>query len=473
MRGRLWCVRLLLLIIVSGIVLSPLAVSGAAPSSQPVGWNHSPSSFALPSSPAYPAVVAYRDMRMSLASRSFEKAELLLQFSNQDAAAINTMIRRQEYVTARGHFITYQHTFDRCIAWLLTSSDMGNNVSYLLSRVKSDHLAQQSALAEAVEMLPDWALEGVGETRTHVAQEILHAIEILEGGDAAASYARLIVSAYPELAVPREPGGTAEEPSVESQLTQQVPSTAVAAQSSPPPPDEQRSNGGPTIEKLVLADERIDSGESTIVSCVLASADEDQGNLRYAWWCSRGSLVTNGPEATWFAPDRDGTYEISVTVTDPDGKNDTRSIQVRVGNIGDGLSATEFEVKGHGDPDGSNSTGEDPAPVEDVYTAVIPEIVSLTATAEHHYLDQNLGGNYAILVSRDAEVHCEVVDSTGLSFEWTVTGDGELSGSGDTIRMTAPSRPGYVTVSVTVSNAEGEEDTRSLTFYVTSCTYCF
>lgn len=393
---------------------------------------------------------------MSLADRSFEKAELLLEYANQDAAAIAAMTRRQEYVSAAAHFPTYQHTFDRCIAWLLMAEDRGNNTSYLLARVKNDHVAQHTALADAVHSLPEWALEGVSSTRAHVAKEMLHAIQILEGDEGAENYARLLVSAHPDLAGIWDTGETPEPvPEVTGQVDPDI-AGSIGAETSTAANAMQEAEPTIAIASLELDETLIAPRGSVGVSCILAQ-DLDADDYTYSWWCSRGSLTTDGQQATWIAPEQEGTYEITVTVTDLHGNSATQSIEARVGEEEDVSQSAEDEISPAGESD----------------TVVIPEIISLAASAEHHYLEQNLGGGYAILVSRDAEVHCDVVNAAGLSFEWTIDGDGELSGSGDTVRMTAPSRPGYVTVTVTVLNDEGEQDTDSLTFYVSTCTYCF
>lgn len=166
MRGKLWCLRLILLILVSAVVFSPLAVRGASLASQPVGWNHDPSTLLLPSAPTYPAVVAYRDIRMRMTERSFEKADLLLSFANQDAAAISTMARRQDFVTSANHASIYQQTFDRCVGWLVIADERGNDVSYLLSTVKNDHIAQQVALGQTLTIMPDWSQQSIQSARS-------------------------------------------------------------------------------------------------------------------------------------------------------------------------------------------------------------------------------------------------------------------------------------------------------------------
>ncbi len=459
MGGALWSIRLLLLVVVSGIVLSPLAVSGAAPSSQPVGWNHDPSVLTLPSSPMYPAVIVYRDIRMDLADRSFEKAELLLGFANEDAAAISTMARRQEYVTAASHCSTYRDTFDRSVGWLLVASERGNNVSYLLSRVKNDHMAQQSVLDEAAELLPEWSNVGIASTRVQVVAILLDAIQTLEGQEAARSYALALETMYPELSNLLQEAHYGDQ-AVDAPPTVVVPpdTGVIEDWSADQTPDVDVSDP-PSLVALHPAQNPVSPGETVIITATLGAGETE--TLRYSWWCSRGGLVADGTQATWTAPDIDGVCEINLTVTDPSGRSDIRGVEVWV------LDDLESEV------DGDSTLDEGaPAPEQSIGT-VSPEILSLTATADHKFLNHSFGDVYAIFVSREAELRCEVADATGLTFEWEVEGDCEITGSGDTVMMKAPADRGNFTVMVTVSNSEGQQDSRSLTFYASTCAVCF
>jgi len=460
LRGALWSIRLLLLVVVSGIVLSPLAVSGAASSPQPVGWNHDPSALTLPSSPIYPGVIVYRDIRMSLADHSFERAELLLGFSNDDAAAISTMARRQEYVVAAAHGSAYLDTFSRSVAWLLVASERGNNVSYLLSRLKNDHMAQQSALGEAAELLPEWSSVGLASIRVQAVAILLDATQTLEDGDAARSYKRALVAMHPELSnllQEAQHGDQLVDPSLSALI---IPDTGPVEDSSADQTSEvEILSDPPSLAALHAEQNPVLPGDTISITAMLGSGESE--DLRYSWWCSRGRLVADSTHATWTAPDIDGVCEINLTVTDARGRRDIRGVEIWV------LDDLEGSVEGD-----SPSNQEEPAtdqPIRPVY----PEILSLTATADHKFLNQNLGGGYAILVSREAELRCEVVDAAGLTFEWIVEGDCEITGSGHTVMMKAPARSGYFTVTVTVSNSDGEQDSHSLTFYASTCTICF
>lgn len=454
MKGRLWCLRLTLLLVVSALVFSPLAVRGASLSSQPVGWNHDPSSFLLPSSPTYPAVIVYRDVRMSVASRSFEKSELLLDFANQDAAAINMMAQRQDFVSSASHSSVYQQTFDRCVGWLVIADDRGNDVSYLLSRVKNDHLAQQVAIGRALTAMPEWSHESLEAARSHAVMVLLEAIRLLEGNEAAESYAAGLSSMLPELELPQA-SPTKPAPSV----------IVVSPVSTPAEASAETGNDAGVADAPVISSLRADSksvffGDKVSITCTLSYEGDDE--LNFSWWCSRGNLVANGTDATWTAPSRPGVYEINVTVSNSLGKGDSRSVEIHV---------TEEDDDEGADSTGGDQEGEEPG--GDDESDASPKIASLSLSADHKYLEESLGGGYSMLVSRSCVVRCIVEDPAGLEFEWTATGGGRITGSGDTVTLTVPASPGYVKITVTATNQNGEQDSASVTVYVSTCTYCF
>jgi len=454
LKGRLWCLRLTLLLVVSALVFSPLAVRGASLSSQPVGWNHDPSTLLLPSSPTYPAVVVYRDVRMSVASRSFEKSELLLDFANQDAAAISIMAQRQDFVSSASHSSVYQQTFDRCVGWLVLADDRGNDVSYLLSRVKNDHLAQQVAMGRALTAMPEWSHESLEAARSHAAMVLLEAIRLLEGNEAAESYAAGLSSMLPELELPQ------------SSPTKPAPSVIVVSPVATPAEASAEASGdasiadAPAITSLRASSKSVYFGDKVSITCSLSYEGNDE--LNFSWWCSRGNLVANGTEATWTAPSRPGVYEVNVTVSDSLGRGDSRSVEIQV---------TEEYDDEESDSTSGDEEGEEPGVVGE--SDVSPEIVGLSLSADHKYLDESLGGGYSMLVSRSCVVQCIVENPAGLNFEWTATGGGRIVGSGDTVALTVPASPGYVKVTVTATNQDGDQDSASVTVYVTTCTYCF
>jgi len=453
LKTKLCWVRILALIFVAALFLTPLSVGGVLASTLPSAWDHDLSILALPSSPMYPAVTAFRDFRMSLADSSYEKAEVLLGFANDDSDAIRTMAERGEHAHATGHCRSYQEIFDECVFWLLHAGERGN-VGQLLDLVKTGHTSQQTSLADAAHLLPEESRDTLLSTRLHTAGMLVQAIRVLEGDKVAAVYAQEILAVHPEL--------ENIMPEVIDDVSAYDPPVVPPVADKPPPVDEPHEPLTPGEDDEVVSVPRIQSldadrytlkpQESSLLSVVLESGGAD--DLTYTWWCALGSLTADEGRATWTAPNRVGEYEIRVTVTDSAGINDSRFVVIEV---------IEDEP---GNPDDAHPVPTDPT------GGATPQIVSLMASADHKYIAQNLGG-CAILVSRKAELHCEVADAMGLSYEWTTNGGGKITGSDERVMFTAPSTRSTVTVTVTVTNEAGETDTRSLTFHVTTCKVCF
>ncbi len=449
MYRRLWYLPAIALLLVVGILLHPLALEVAASSTLPDGWTDDPELLMLPSSPTYPAVIASRDIRLSLADTNTERARLLLRFATDDADAILTMARHEQYTHAAAHCVVYERNFEDSLAWLVSARNQGYHVAAVLSRTKDQHLAQQAALTAAGELVP-WEYRGqILATQIRVAEMLLHTILLIGDEVDAADYVTSLASAHPVVAsaipaVPKMP--PAGDPS----------DTGSPSNGVPPPTPSKPTNGGdqppePRIDTLRVGDSPVSAQETVVVEVILAQGDLD--DLEYSWWCSRGDLSVEGPRAEWTAPAIPGTYEIGVTVIDSRSKVDVAFVEVEV--IGE---VEEPPV-------------DEPAVREPPVTADRPRITALSASADHKSLSQGLGG-YAILVSEQAVLRCELADSSGGSYSWNATG-GTITGSGDSVVFTAPDTRGNVTVTVTVTNAAGEQDTRSLTFHVTTCRPCF
>ena len=450
MKGGLWLIRILLLVGVSAVVLSPLVVYGEDAAPKPFEWRYDTSELMLPSSPLYPAVTVTRDARMSFAERSLDKAELSLSYANQDAADIVALVERQYFMEAVNHSGTFKKDFGRCLGWLSAANERGSDVSLLLEHVKNDHLGQQAALSQAVGALPGWALDGIAQTRQQVTDDLLTTIQALQGQEFAEEYVRLLNSVGCSLDWDGQDNDAAqtvvvqqEQEQVDEQTVAPV-VTTTAGEDSADSVVVQVQAAPPDIISLSAEPEDVFVGEQCTVVCEVDAAESD--SLSFSWWCSNGDLSANGSEAMWTLPDKEGKYEIEVTVTDDLGQSDSKSLRLRVK-----------------DPDEEDSpSGSGPE---------VLEIVGMTATAEHKYLEPSLVG-YSILVSRSCEIECEVADSSGVEYEWHATA-GELEGSGSTITWSAPKAPTNCTVTVTISDGSGAEESMTLAMHVTTCTQCF
>jgi len=200
---------------------------------------------------------------------------------------------------------------------------------------------------------------------------------------------------------------------------------------------EVRANWPPQINSLVAdATWTLPSG-SLQVTCIASDPDGDE--LSYEWIATAGNISGTGAVVNWTAPQEAGIYDITVVVKDGYGGEDIKWIKLSVA------------------------------------TGTPPIIENLIVTAkEPKYLKEGTTRNYDYKVGRTKEydIECIVSDtSIGLSYEWSCE-DGEISRGGSMITWTAPDTPGYFTVTVIVSDVTDNRVSKSIVFYVVSCTSC-
>ncbi len=460
MKGGLWLIRALLIFVVGIVVLSPLVVHGEASAPDPIRVDHDTSDILLPSSPVYPLVTVYRDMRVSFADLDGEKSGLFLDFANRDASAISQMVQRQEYVAATKHCAIYQDSFDRAVGWMVIAAQHGSDVTSLLSRVKNDHLSQQWILGNATPMAPEWSGDAIDVARRHVAAVFAEALATLEGEADVAEYIAVLAAMSPEpdfFSSP--PDRTIEVVQTPSLAFASAPAPLPVSQASAPARTEEIVTAPPPdIASLSVNPDTVEPKETCRVTCNVICVDEDA--LEYTWWCSKGTMTSNGTTARWTAPAKPGTYQIRVTVMSESGAGDAQSINV---SVREKEEPTEDPEEGDDSESGSGDSSS--------HHNVSPEILSVSVTADHKYLEQSMVG-YAILVNRDCTLECGVADSDGIAFVWRCS-QGEIAGSGARVVWKAPTEVGNHTVSVTTRNSRGDEDSVTLTFHVTTCSQCF
>jgi hypothetical protein len=446
-RGGLWLIRLLLLVAVSAVVFSPLVVHGEASTPRPLDLDYDVSALTLPCSPAYPAVAAYREVRLALSDGRCEKARASLSFANDDAAAIMELVNRQRYSEAVLHAATFTDDFDRSVGWTVIAGLNGTNVASLLAQLKNDHLGQQMVLAQACAMLPPWAVDGLETAMQHTAGVLLDAIVMLETGDQAAAYRASIELVQPGIA-PEPRVVVTEEPAAETPEETAVFDSEVSI-SDEEPQAQTVSVDGPDIVSMSVRPSPVNPGETCRISCNVAYDSTEP--LQYTWSCRRGDLDAGGSHADWLAPDSEGTYEVSVTVTD--------SVEVRV-----------RESKDDGDDASSGDVSDPMSAAPDASAS--PEIHSVSVTADHKYLEHASVG-YAILVSRSCTLVVEVDDPDAVTFAWGCNGGSLSDQEGNSAVWSAPHAVGNFKVTVVVTNADGDQDSEVINFHCTTCSQCF
>lgn len=187
-------------------------------------------------------------------------------------------------------------------------------------------------------------------------------------------------------------------------------------------------NEPPVISGLaVLTEGEINPGGVVLLQCYATDSDGDE--LSYSWSADTGSFNGSGANVNWTAPDEVGTYTINVEVSD--GSDDTVTDSIIVG----------------------------------VLVPNNPPVIE-TISAEWHRLKK--GSNTPIT--------CLASDPDGdtLSYEWSaVDGDGNpagnFTGEGDTVTWFAPNNYGTYTITATVSDSRGGQDSTTIDIVVCAC----
>jgi hypothetical protein len=169
---------------------------------------------------------------------------------------------------------------------------------------------------------------------------------------------------------------------------------------------------------------------------VTCDAEDPEGDeLSYNWSASGGNITSTGPEAIWTAPAEVGMYDITVVVSDSQGREAT------------GLIAL---IASNGPP---------------------PIIEDLIVTAiGHPYLKETTTG-YKVAKTYDYEIECIASGTGELIYEWSCTG-GNISGEGSLITWTAPDTEGDITVTVKVFDGLDNWVRKSIAFEVVPCKDC-
>lgn len=177
--------------------------------------------------------------------------------------------------------------------------------------------------------------------------------------------------------------------------------------------DTMLANHRPVIIGLEADPEKVTPSGTCQIVCTASDADDDE--LSHNWSVNGGEINGVGANVTWTAPHSEGSYNITVTVTD--------------GRGGEVMDNVVIEV----------SANKPPA------------IADLIADADWTL---PLG---SLRVMCDAEDP----DEDDLTYEWTADG-GDISGTGAVVNWTAPQEFGVYKITVAVKDGHGSSDTRTL-----------
>jgi predicted secreted protein len=196
-----------------------------------------------------------------------------------------------------------------------------------------------------------------------------------------------------------------------------------------------RANRAPTITKLIANTAWTTPSGNLQVTC--NATDPDGDKLSYEWTAGGGKISDTGAAVNWTAPKAVGAYNVTVMVKDGYGGEDTRFVTLCVD------------------------------------LAAPPTIEKLVVTPEGNtFLREptKLGCDCDVWKQRQYDIQCQVADtSVEMSYTWSCDG-GEISGEGSAITWIAPNEALVTaTVTVIVSDAEGNSMAKNIVFWVPSC----
>jgi hypothetical protein len=290
--------------------------------------------------------------------------------------------------------------------------------------------------------------------------------------------------------------------------------------------DTMLANHQPTITSLEAEPEKVIPSGSCQIAC--NASDRDGDELSYNWSAGGGEINGEGATVTWTAPHPEGSYNVTVTVTDGRGGEVTDYITITVranklptinslvadadwtlpsGSLnvtcaasdpdGDELSyewtASRGDISGTGPEvtwtppeevgiyhvtvavtDGYGSSATDSLSIS-VASEQPPIIEALLVTAEHCYLKTYSWG-YKVGQGQKYNIECVVSSDTSdeLSYNWSCTSGqiSETSEDGSIITWIAPNTTVDVIVTVTVSDDAGNMMSKDISLNVVSCSHC-
>ena len=122
------------------------------------------------------------------------------------------------------------------------------------------------------------------------------------------------------------------------------------------------ANQSPIISSLTTNPSGVLYGGSTTITCIANDPDGDA--VRYSWSASEGNITGVGDKVTWVAPNKGGSFNITVIVSDGKGGEATGNITVTVSSAVNTVNITPIAqetgtVSSAGDKDNSRTKAGD------------------------------------------------------------------------------------------------------------------
>jgi hypothetical protein len=422
-RGVFVSIALLLIIVVTLLVVGPgPAEAGILP---PVINNVG----RLPGSPVYFITSLKRGLTGLFTFGVQDEAILALKYANEDIQAIDILCNKGECQIAERHLETFQEHFQKAAKLALKTRFDGSkrDAAILIEALKQSNLWQRDILSNVMCKISDSSGSGFVEAMVNSSLNLGNTIEGVYGADEKKVFMQEL---KPFIGMPiSETAEIAENPGdIESFVvtdSYNIEATIIEA-----------NDGTLSITSLETDDDRVNPGERCNIECV--AEDTNDNSLKYKWSASGGEIDGKGSDIKWIAPAEAGSYRISVTVSNEQGDSTSNSLQIKVLSV---------------DP---------------------PEIDKIIVTPHdpQYFVVQPFSEKYVILQGKSCELECVLENSGGYDYKWS-TSKGSISGSGDTVTWTAPRGKQIVTVTVKVSDGNGNTVEQEIIFDVRTCAPCF
>lgn len=217
-----------------------------------------------------------------------------------------------------------------------------------------------------------------------------------------------------------------------------VPSAFLVLSGCAQPAAEKVENNVPVIESISHVKD-VFSNVEIALGCLASDADGD--NLTYNWSAEAGTIIGEGADVLWMPPDRLGTYNVFLVVSDGRGGEARETVSIRVVTNADGSATPLIELKlklGDGQPvviDGKRSR-----------------------------------------IWMTTEIAC-IVENAGqetLTYTWSasggrMTGEGLEEGKADRIGWTAPGIQSDSVIDVVVTGSQGREAAGTVKIHAFCC----
>lgn len=360
------------------------------------------------------------------------EARLALKYANEDMLVINKLCDEDKYQVAEEHCQEFLGHFREATRLTVKTrfKDGERDAAILIEALKQSNIWQRNILAEILKKTPATIHESFLETMNNSSSRLGDAIGTIYGADKERQFLQAL-----------EPPAELTGYQISQDITgipvvnnyeQVLPGEPIIEEV----PDNTSSTQSLAISSLETDDYLVSPGDECHIECDAISADGD--SLNYEWSASGGEINGEGASITWTAPKEADKYKITVTVSNGQGDELSDSIRIKVITV-------------------------DPPEIEEVV---------VTPHDPQFLIVQPFSKKYVILDHQSCELECVVPGQDGYSYEWYAS-KGELSGSGSTITWTAPGSKQLVTVTVKVSDGNGNTVEQEVIFDVRTCRPCF